>query len=208
LELGQNGYDKNGLKRMLEVLRQIRELRGMALDKRYFTGYSGKSKILGGCLALFTSLLLAAGAVPRSDEAHLVAWFLLGLTGMAVNYSALFHWYRNLDDERRRLALLAPVADAVPSIIVGVVLSFALVSQGAYDLLFGMWMSLYGLAHLSYRLLLPKTNYAIGVFYLVCGSILLLSPRPFSNPWPMGFVFFAGELAGGVMFELDKRRSI
>lgn len=190
-----------------EALSQIKELRGVILDKRYFTGYSGKSKIAGGCLALLVSIALATGYVPRNNDAHLIAWLLLGVAGMAMNYSALFRWYSGLNEERKRLARVVPVIDAVPSIIVGMILSWALISHGVLDLLFGSWMSLYGLSHVSYRVLLPKTNYGVGVFYLVCGLVLLLFPQPFLNPWPMGIVFFAGELAGGILLEKTNRWS-
>ena len=188
-----------------EALTQIRKLRGMVLDKRHFTGYSGKSKMVGGCLALATSTLLSSSLAPVSDLGVLLCWLLLGLISMSVNYLALFHWYGCLEGEERRLARLVPVVDALPSIIVGMLLTWALVSHSAFDLLFGVWMSLYGLTHLSYRILMPKNYYGVGLFYLFCGGALLLFPRPFLDPWPMGLVFFIGEFAGGWMLDHNRR---
>ena len=39
---------------------------------------------------------------------------------------------------------------------------------------------------------------SVGVLYLVSGAACLLSPSlEFTNPWPMGLVFFLGESIGG-----------
>jgi uncharacterized membrane protein len=196
---------EDALLKIHEALSQISELRGVVLDKRYFTGYSGKSKIVGGCLALLTSFLLAMEYIPQNDGAHLLAWLLLGAAGMAVNYSAIFRWYSELNVEEKRLARIIPVVDACPSILVGMILSWGLIAHGALDLLFGTWMSLYGLAHMTYRILLPKPYYWVGVFYLLSGSLLLLFPQPFLEPWFMGIVFFTGEIAGGIILERNKQ---
>ena len=196
---------ENDLLKLHDALSQVQELRGIIFDKRYFNGYSGKSKILCGRLALMVSLLLASGLVPRSDYAYLIAWLSLGVVSVSINYAALLKWYGELDKERRRLAVIIPAIDAIPSILVGLILSIALISHGELDLLFGSWMSLYALSHLSYRMLLPKAYYGVGVFYLFCGFILLLFPQHFMNPWPMGLVFFTGEFAGGVILERHKR---
>jgi len=99
---------------------------------------------------------------------------------------------------RRELLRLSPAVDAIPALAVGAGPTVAAWIHGAYDLLFGVWMCLYGLVHVNYRLSLPPANYAVGVFYLLSGAVCLLHPGvSFLNPWPMGCVFFLGETAGG-----------
>ena len=46
---------------------------------------------------------------------------------------------------------------------------------------------------------------AIGIFYLTCGILLLVAGArfAFSNPWPMGLVFFVGEWLGGLILHFD-----
>ena len=107
---------------------------------------------------------------------------------------------------RRSLRELVPAFDAVPALAVGAGLSLALIMHGEYDLLFGTWMCLYGLVHIPYRNSLPFANYLVGIFYLACGAIMLVWPGvSFTNPYPMGLVFGAGELAGGfVLCRLNK----
>jgi hypothetical protein len=42
---------------------------------------------------------------------------------------------------------------------------------------------------------------------VIGGVICLLVPGiPFTNPWPMGIIFLAGELTGGTILYLDRRR--
>jgi hypothetical protein len=99
---------------------------------------------------------------------------------------------------RHHLPELIPAIEAFPALAIGAVTSVALVLHGEFSLLFGTWMSLYGLVHVVYRLSLPRANYGVGVFYMVSGAVCLLSPSlTFTNPWPMGLVFFIGESLGG-----------
>lgn len=205
MSLERKYFAEDWILNTIEALARIRELRETALDKRRFTGYSGKSKIAGGFMALATAFFLSSRLAPAGDTPRLISWLLLGMAAMSVNYLAIFRWYGRLEEDERRLARLVPVLDALPSIIVGMALTWALVAHSAFDLLFGMWMSLYGLTHLSNRIQLPKEHYVVGIFYLASGLTLLAFPPPFANPWPMGLVFFVGELVGGIILERNRR---
>jgi hypothetical protein len=108
---------------------------------------------------------------------------------------------------RRDRAMIKPAVDAVPALAVGGLLSLAAIRVGQYDLLFGIWMCLYGLAQVAYRQSLPAGIYMVGLCYIVCGSCCLLSPAVrFLDPWPMGGVFFAGEIAGGAVLIMNKAK--
>ena len=57
------------------------------------------------------------------------------------------------------------------------------------------------------RLSLPPGIYLVGLAYVACGALCLLLPSvTFTNPWPMGIVFFAGELTGGAILLKDLPR--
>ena len=131
------------------------------------------------------------------------------LVGVISNYAALVYWFLFDDNVRRNPLMLKPALDAIPALGVGAVVSLALILHGEFDLLFGVWMCLYGLAQVAYRNSMPKGIYRIGLFYLVCGVGCLLSPWvTFTDPWPMGLVFFGGETAGGWVLIQDHRRTI
>lgn len=183
-----------------DAIDQVRRMQELVLAKRRFRGYSGKARILGGVAALTGAFVFNRPGFPATAEAHLAGWAGVLAVGLLLNYGALAAWFLRDAAVRRDWLQLKPAVDALPALGVGAVLSLGLVLRGHYDLLFGSWMALYGLVHVAYRQSLPRANYAVGVFYLLCGAYCLLAPHvDFTNPWPMGVVFGAGELAGGVV---------
>ncbi len=181
-----------------EALAQVRLIQELILDREYFRGYSGAARITAGTAALAGMLALATGRVPADPMLHLRVWAMVMAIGLLANYGALLSWYLKAPASRRALLKLKPAVDAVPALAVGGLLSLVAIQTGAWDLLFGIWMCLYGLTHTASRHTLPRANYLLGLAYIACGAIVLLSPgMHFLNPWPMGLVFFTGETIGG-----------
>ena len=120
--------------------------------------------------------------------------------GILLNFGALIHWFLFDPKVKRDVRKLKPTLDALPAFMVGAVMTIAMLANGLPQYLFGIWMSLFGLANLASRHVLPKRIWMVGAYYLVCGSVFLLFPNiSFPNPWPIGIVFFIGEWAGGVV---------
>ena len=180
-----------------DAIAQVTQLRELIIEKRQFHGYSGRARLFAALAALLGAALLASNLVPPDPLAHLVGWGLVLAAGLAINYSALAYWYFSNPEVRRRPAVAKPALDALPPLAVGAVLSLAAIMAGDFDLLFGIWMCLFGLANVAYRRSLPPGIHALGLAYVACGSACLLLRCPFGNPWPMGRVFFAGESIGG-----------
>ena len=183
-----------------DALSQVRRLQELILNKKRFQGYSGKARILSGLLALATSAVLTHPAVPRTANAHLAGWAISLTAALVLNYGALAKWFLFNPEVRREPRMLKPALDAVPALAVGAVLSLVLILNGQHRFLFGVWMSLYGVAQTAYRQSLPPGIYGVGVAYIAAGLLCLLWPgSSFTNPWSMGLVFFAGEIAGGMI---------
>ena len=148
---------------------------------------------------------MSSSLFPQTVQAHVFAWGVVCALAVCLNYGALALWFLRLDTQERELVTLKPTLDVVPPLVVGAVLTFALLLHGASSLLFGMWMCLYGLAQVAYRQSLPRKMYAVGLGYIVCGAWCLLPGTiTFTNPWPMGIVFFVGELASGIILITHK----
>jgi len=183
-----------------DALAQVRRLQGFILEKRLFKGYSGRARIISGSFALAGAVVLASDAMPAKPLAHLVGWGVVLFVGIALNYACLLYWFLFNPEVRRNPVMLRPALDAVPALGVGAVFTFVFILTEQFDTLFGVWMCFYGLAQVAYRESLPRGMYFVGLGYLVCGACCLLSgPVSFTNPWPMGVVFFVGELAGGII---------
>jgi hypothetical protein len=189
-----------------DALAQVRELKMRVLNAQQFTGYSGRSRALGGTIALFAPFVMSATWYPQTTVAHLTGWGFVFLCAVLANYSALLYWFLFHPEPERDIRRLTPTIDALPPLIVGGILTGALIFNEQYDLLFGTWMCLYGLANLSSRRTLSKAVWPLGLFYIACGTLcLLLIPwTKLTNPWPMGIVFGVGEWIGGFIFHHNR----
>lgn len=189
-----------------DALAQVKQMQEMILDKRLFKGYSGTARILAGSVALAGAVVLSSPRVPPSPLIHLAGWGVVLLIALALNYGALMWWFLFDPKVRGNLSMLKPAVDAVPPLAVGAGLSLAAIVRQDYGLLFGIWMCCYGLVHCAHRHNLPRGIYFTGLGYLTAGAFCLVVPAvTFLNPWPMGIVFFVGELAGGLILLMNKR---
>ena len=188
-----------------DALDQVHRLQELILEKRKFRGYSGSARMAGGMITALGCIVLGSSLVPKTVVAQLTGWMLLAGAAMALNYGALILWYIQLPNDERKTVRAKPVLDAMPPLLLALPLTVALLVRGYPDLLFGTWMCLYGLAHTSCRRDLPRGNWLVGIYYLLCGSFFMLWQKAeFLTPWPMGVVFLIGESVGGIIFHRHK----
>ena len=191
-----------------EALKQVRELQRKILEKQRFKGYSGRARALSGTLALAASVVMASGYWPQTHLAHLIGWSIVFAMSVLLNFGAILYWFLADPDAKRDLRRLKPLGDTLPPLCVGGILTFALITNALYSWLFPLWMCLFGLSNLATRHVLPRAIALIGWFYILAGSLLLISGSTnFLNPWPMGIIFFAGEWMGGIVLHYDENAS-
>ncbi len=182
-----------------DALAQVRRMRELVGDRQTFRGYSGRARLVGGAFCAVGAVVLSMPWMPAEPSAHLWGWGVIAAAAVTVNYFSLAYTLWKQGKLWTRAEIL-PVIDALPPFAVAGVLTLALIQHGQYDLLFGVWMLLYGLVHVVYRRNLPVANYAVGVWYLVAGTLCALSSRVvFTDPLPMALVFGFGELCGGLV---------
>lgn len=190
-----------------EALAQVRSLQQVVLDRLRFHGFSGPTRAISGTLAMVAALVMSTPWYPRNTEAHLVGWGCVLAASLALNGGALIYWFLTDVRAQRDFRRLDPVLDIIPPLVVGALITVALILRGMHDYLFGIWMLMFGLTNLSTRYVLPRTVLVVGLFYVLCGAAWLLAPQvSFLNPWPMGMVFFAGEWVGGLILYFDGHR--
>ncbi len=190
-----------------EALDQVRQLQHAVLERIRFHGFSGPTRAISGTVALAMAVLMSTPYYPQSARAHLLGWLGVLFVALALNGGALIYWFVHDAGVQRNPRRLRPVLDVVPPLFVGGVLSIALILRQQPDLLFGIWMLMFGLANLASRHVLPRAINLVGLFYIVSGAAWILTPgMSFMHPWPMGIVFFAGEWAGGLILYLDHKR--
>jgi len=188
-----------------DALGQVERMRALILERRRFQGYSGTARMLGGGVALALTFVLARFEALHTPLLQLAGWAIVLTAALILNYGGLALWLFGRRGAEHSLADLRPALEVLPALTIGAVLSLALVWHEQYNLLFGTWMCLYGLAHMGYRHSLPGGIIWVGLFYQVAGIACLLAPNvTFLNPWPMGLVFFAGESIGGWILRNEK----
>lgn len=190
-----------------EALGAVRHLREALIEKQRFTGYSGPVRMTTGVFSLVGAFIMGSRDFPVNLRAHLIGWGVVFLLSSLANLGAIAHWFLNEPRVRKHPRRLKPVLDFFPPLLVGAVLTALFVSQRQFDALFGTWMCMFGLTNLASRYVLPPGMILVGLFYITAGVFCLFSPSVvFTVPWPMGLVFFTGEMAGGAILYLDRRR--
>lgn len=171
-----------------------------------FRGYSGRARAIGGCFALAAALMATLLPIRLGYDSLFLLWGLVFAASVTVNYGALALWL--LQDSNHRNTDLSIVLEVLPVWVVGGLLTLTLWRNYQYDLLYGCWMSLFGLAQTVTRRRLPKRILWVGVWYMVCGAICLALPRGiFMKPLIMGSVFFIGEFWAGVVMHTSSQGS-
>jgi len=189
-----------------DALAQVRELQQRILERQRFRGYSGGARMCAGTFALVGAWIMSWGSYPHDAEAHLLGWGVVFFLALLTNYGSLLYWFAKDAGLSSDVRLLRPTVEVFPPMIVGGLLTLAMLLEGHYDYLFGIWMSLFGLANIASRHVLPHKMGLVGCFYIAGGAFCLFSSaRSFLDPWPMGIVFCIGEWAGGMLLSLDQK---
>ena len=190
-----------------DALDQVRQLQHAILERIRFHGFSGPTRAVSGTIALIAAIFMSTPYYPQTARAHLLGWAAVLSAALFLNGGALILWFLRDKSVQRNPRRLRPVLDVIPPLFVGGVLTAALILHGELDLLFGIWMLMFGLVNLTSRHVLPRAINWVGLFYIFAGTAWILTPGlSFMSPWSMGIVFFAGEWAGGLILYLDDKR--
>lgn len=190
-----------------EALREVRGLQARILQKQRFKGYSGRARALGGCVALLGALVLESLDDP---ETHTIlgVWLAVLLVSATLNYGALLFWFLRDSTTGRNPHRLRPALEVLPTFLAGAFITIGLVAHGQTELIYGVWMLLYGLAQWASRRVLPRGVTLVGIWYFIAGALGLFLPgMGLHEPVFMGLVFFIGEWMGGFIFHFDEGRN-
>lgn len=187
------------------ALREVRELKRHILAKQRFKGYSGRARALGGCAALLAALAMRGGYWPSDLAGLLTVWGVVLGVSLLLNYGALVYWFLYDEEVDRDWQSLKPALEVLPAFAVGAFATAGCIRTGNAELLPGLWMSLYGLANLASRHVVPRRIIWVGAWYIAAGGVCLLFPAwAWTHPLVMGSVFFIGEWLGGLVLHYDE----
>ena len=188
------------LERALADIAEVRERLGHV---QRFKGYSAFAAALSGGFAVVAGILqaLIVPHVLTMHQGHLyfAIWFACCAAAVLVNYGAIAHWYVNDATARERWHTATVGLAILPALVLGAILSFALLRANLYAFMPGVWYGCYGVGLLASRTMLPRAVVPIAAAFMVGGMSLLFVPAGVALSWwvlPLGFG--AGQLAIGL----------
>jgi hypothetical protein len=164
--------------RALDNLRFIRETMERAGT---FTAISGWGIVAVG--------LLAIAAAPLARLRPAVEWRVGTWVATAVACMALSLWATATKARRSGLSMVSGPAQKLalafsPAMVVGALLTVALLRIGAYDLLPGVWLLLYGTAVVAGGAFSVRIIPVMGLCFMALGAAALFAP-PALGDWLM-----------------------
>ena len=98
---------------------------------------------------------------------------------------------------------------SVPPLLVAAALSIKLIHLEMFDLLFGLWLTMYAVTGFTGHRFMPAKLNWVNSYYLVAGlSMLLIPGMAFTASLVAGMIYFIGEAMAGTVLHLDHTREL
>jgi len=149
-----------------------------------------------------TALLAAVAAAAQPARGFAAYWTAVAVLGALVGTAPILVRCVSRGERLFRIATGRILAQFAPCVVAGAAAAFAL--RDAAGLLPGLWSMLFGVGLFAARPYLPRTSGFVGLFYLTAGAWLLAVPG--TEPWRMGTVFGAGQLAAAAVLRANLER--
>jgi hypothetical protein len=196
-----------------QAVADLAEVRLRLVTLQRFDGVSGQAAIASG-LAAFAAGALQYALIPLPSSGSEIATYLsiwLGclIIALAINYGAILSWLAH----ERRLGARGQVRNVgktiLPAIVIGGVLTFALIGRHIEAMLPGVWCMCYALGLFASKDMLPRSVVGVAVGFTVFGAVLLLVPASAHTLswWVMPLAFGFGQSVIGSCLLRDANRA-
>jgi hypothetical protein len=185
------------------AISDLEEVRDRLAAVQRFEGYSAPAAIASGLAAIAAGLIqLQLEPFPKTSEGYhryVAIWMICLAVGLAFNYGAVVVWaWRN-----RRPGAVSRFRSAArsiaPSVVLGGLLTAALITHSMYALLPGAWFALYAIGLFASRGAIPESAMSVTLGFAVLAAVFLVSPlQGFALEWwVMPLAFGAGQIVIG-----------
>lgn len=179
------------------ALADLAEVRDRLAACQQFKGYSGPAAAASGAIALvagFAQFALVPHPATAADaKEYLIVWFACLAAALVLNYGAIAVWYARTGATQERVRARSAGVALLPAIVLGAVLSLALILHGLIWMLPGVWYASYAVGLYASRALVPKGALPLAAAFGIIGAVLLLTPNTaMPLAWwvmPIGFGF-------------------
>jgi len=187
------------------ALSDLEEVRHRLERVQRFEGYSAPAAAASGAVALAAGLVQQQMApLPVSTQAmhdYVLIWIACLAVALAVNYGAVAVWLLKHRAPGAQSRFRTAARSIAPSVLLGGVLSLALIENGAYAMLPGTWFALYALGLVASRSAIPKSATGVTIGFAALAVLFLITPLSALALawWVMPLGFGAGQIAIGFL---------
>jgi len=190
----------------LSGIAQIRQQIDRAESYRGFrsatTALSGALAIVGGLLMSKTTLCSAVFPAASETNLFLIGWIVIACISVAITCVEMIVRARR-DESGLVWRMHGNIAiQIIPTFLVGVVMSWLLVTHSLTTVLPGVWAMIYGLALIACVQHLPRSSRWVAIYFIVGGilAIVFNAPAIEGLHLQMMVLFGLGQLAlGGIL---------
>lgn len=188
-----------------QAISDLEEVRDRLVGIQRFEGYSAPAAFASGIVALVAGLAQwRIAALPHSQDdfnRYVLIWMSCLAAALVLNYGAVAAWLWNHREPGAASRFRSAARSIAPSVVLGGLLSVALVDRGAYELLPGTWFAFYAVGLFASRNAIPQATLAVTLGFTALAALFLVSPLRAIAPawWVMPLGFGIGQVAIGAL---------
>lgn len=194
------------------ALSDLAEVRDRLNRVQRFEGYSAPAAMASGAGALVAAYVqLRTVPLPDSDAAYaryVLIWMTCLAIALLLNYGAVAVWVWNHRGPGAASGLRTAARSIAPAVVLGGLLTVALIDRSAFVLLPGTWFAFYATGLFASRDTIPASTLPVTLGFCALAALFLVSPlRAVSLAWwvmPLGFG--AGQIAIGALIWRERAR--
>jgi hypothetical protein len=196
---------KDGDVELQQALSDLAEVRDRLARVQRFEGYSSPAAIASGGAALIAGLvqrhIAPLPATPEAFGHYVVIWMACLAAALVLNYGAVALWVLEHRGPGAASGVRSAARSIAPSVVLGGLLTVALIDAHAYALLPGTWFALYSLGLFASRDAIPESTLVVTLGFVALAALFLVSPlQAVALAWwvmPLGFGL--GQIAVGAL---------
>ncbi len=193
-----------------QALSDLAEVRDRLVRVQRFDGYSAVAATASGLAALAAGYVqLTMFPLPHTTEAlhgYVVVWMSCLAVALLLNYGAVAIWLLKHRGPGAASGFRTAARSIAPSVLLGGLLTVALIDRSVYTLLPGTWFALYSLGLFASRDAIPRASFAITLGFAALAALFLVSPfQSIALSWwvmPLGFGL--GQIGVGTLIWRDR----
>jgi hypothetical protein len=187
------------------ALSDLAEVRDRLVRVQRFEGYSAAAAVASGIAALLAGyaqwLMAPLPQLPQALHTYVLIWMTCLAVALLLNYGAVVIWVWRHRGPAAASGFRTAARSIAPSVLLGGLLTIALIDRSAYSLLPGTWFALYSLGLFASRYVIPRSTFAVTVGFGALAALFLVSPlQAVALAWwvmPLGFGI--GQIAVGAL---------